>query len=207
MNWVYDTEARRYNDPITGRVIPTDEIQTLLRTGERKLQRDLKKLAQQFTRGEISRITLFADATTRLKQSNIWAGAIARGGKDQMTVQRWGQVGASLKKQYAYLRNFERLVEQGKLTPAQVERRLKLYASSVSKTFYQQFIDEQKLRGGWALRSLDAAESCLDCIRYASWGWHPIAELVPPTEKCACGQFCKCSVHFTTVAPKNRQMK
>lgn len=208
MKWEYDQELKQYFDAVTGRVIPIEEVQAIIETLVREVRRRLRRLARQLQNNEISTPTFFREAALILKQSHLLAASIGRGGKDKMTARTWGIAGAELKKQYRYLNRFERLTTNGKLVAVQILRRISLYSASVRRAFYIQFVNEQKERKDlFALRSLDAAESCLDCIRYASWLWHPIAELVPPTEKCACGQFCKCTVHLTTVAPKNRQMK
>ncbi len=208
MKWNYDTELKAYFDAVTGREIPIEEVQAIIETLVREVRRRLRKLARQLQNNEISTPTFFRECALILKQAHLLAASIGRGGKAQMTARTWGIAGAELKRQYKYLNRFERLTTNGKLVAAQILRRIGLYSSSVRRAYFIQLVDEQKQRKElFALRSLDAAESCLDCIRYASWGWHPIAELVPPTEKCACGQFCKCSVHLTTVAPKNRQIK
>lgn len=70
-----------------------------------------------------------------LKQSYIQQYLLGRGGRNVMTQADWGRLGGILQRQYGFMQNFAKDIIDGKLSPAQVNARMKLYFESSTQAF------------------------------------------------------------------------
>lgn len=125
---------------------------------------------------------------------------LGRGGLDAMTQADYGRVGGMLTEQYRYLDNFAREIAQGKLSPAQIAMRARMYLDSSTQAYERGKAAARGLRlpaypgdGGtrcrtkckcrWDIRNTEAgyvcywrlghAEHCEDCVRNAAM-WNPL---------------------------------
>lgn len=76
------------------------------------------------------------DMQEQVKIMHVQAYAAGRGGKwADITQREWGAVGQRLRVQYDYLRGFAREVQQGNLSPAQMQARINLYSAAARQQF------------------------------------------------------------------------
>jgi hypothetical protein len=76
------------------------------------------------------------DMQEQVKIMHVQAYAAGRGGKwADITQREWGAVGQKLRVQYDYLRGFAREVQQGNLSPAQMQARINLYSAAARQQF------------------------------------------------------------------------
>jgi len=72
-----------------------------------------------------------------LKSEHLAQYMAGRGGKAQMTQRDYGIVGAILKKQYQFLDDFAKDIAAGKLSPAQIAARARMYIESAHQSFWR----------------------------------------------------------------------
>jgi len=70
-----------------------------------------------------------------IKREYIREYMLGRGGRGSMTQVDWGSVGGMLADQYRYLKDFAKLVEEGKLSEAQIRARSAMYINSAREGF------------------------------------------------------------------------
>lgn len=159
--------------------------------------RQSRSIARQLFNGEISIADFQIALRDLLKESTIISSSIGYGGLEQMTPERWGTVGAYLRKQYAFLNEFGRQIEQGKvIVEAQFTRRAQLYADSLRAIYFRGEVETAKLAGyRQSRRILNALESCRQCREWAQKGFVEL-ELQPPIGSLICGQFCRCELEY-----------
>jgi hypothetical protein len=139
-----------------------------------------------------------------LKPAHINAYTIGIGGKEQLNSSEYGKIGAILKEEYQYLRQFGRDILDQKLTRKQIEARANLYAESLYRSFEKGRESGHRANGyNWERRIRNAADSCDDCIGYAAQGWGTIGQFPTPGEQCQCKRNCRCTKEYSgsTVKP------
>lgn len=138
-----------------------------------------------------------------LKPAHINAYTIGLGGKEQLNSSEYGKIGAVLKEEYQYLRQFGRDILDKKLTRKQIEARANLYAESLYRTFEKGRESGHRANGyNWERRIRNAADSCGDCIGYAAKGWGAIGQLPAPGDQCECKRNCRCTKEYSGSAVK-----
>ena len=139
----------------------------------------VQDLARQYSQGKLDAGGWAQAMKREVKLLHVSQAVAARQGDfGGMTKSDWGKVGAEVKKQYRYLKNFEsdmaKRAEEGKDPAPILEARGKLYAGAGRKTFSR--FDEPA--GAQAVRwSLGIAEHCPDCVELASQSWISAGEL------------------------------
>jgi hypothetical protein len=128
LRWGYDVNARRYRDGSNGRFLPESTI-TTLRDGlldARRLSAD--NLAEALAEGRIDLETWQLGMRAVIRDTALTEYVFGRGGVNAMEQADYGRVGAFVKEQYTYLRDFaaERLA--GTVSDAQLAARAKMYA-------------------------------------------------------------------------------
>lgn len=133
-----------------------------------------------------------------IKDAHIASACMGRGGRNAMTQSDWGRVGARLRQEYGYLRQFANEINQGQLTPAQVLARAKQYSSSMRTSFYDGTREAMKEVGLDEMRRVldPAADHCGDCPEYAAAGWGPMGHVPPPGIASECGARCRCTEEY-----------
>jgi hypothetical protein len=119
-------------------------------------------------------------------------------GKPNPNFSDWGKVGAQLKKQYLYLRNFSRQIEKGNLSEGQITARANQYLQAVW-SFYNAATREAHKSAGysWERRNINSKHPCPQCPEYAALGWQPLGTLPHIGQQCDCQANCKCSFEFS----------
>ena len=135
----------------------------------------------------------------QLKTAHINSYALGKGGVGQLTQRDYGIMGAELKKEYQYLRNFAQEIKQNNLSPDQIRARLAMYADGLHGSRELGKLEGHRSAGYiWEKRDTPRdGESCADCIRYQNQGWVPLGTSPNPGDRCRCRSRCRCSKSFS----------
>ena len=92
-------------------------------------------LAAQVSTGQISVQTWTTQMRAAIKEAYTQQYVLARGGINNMTQADWGRLGGALREQYQYLDRFAQEITMGRLSPAQIQSRARLYMNSATQAF------------------------------------------------------------------------
>jgi len=191
----YDPKTNRYRNA-QGRFISASEVRKAIGKTVDIVRNDMRMLGKKLATGKITLPEFQTQMRDKLKAAHSLTASIAKGGRAAMTARDWAAVGNSLKKEYKYLNNFARQVEQQRLSAAQIEYRSSSYASAVRTTYFKTDTVAKKEAGlKLVKRVLHAMESCAGCLSWAGRGFVPIDEM-PPLGSQACRSNCKCGLEY-----------
>lgn len=192
----WDTTIRRYRSAIGNHIVAHATIRRELEKFLAIVETDARGLAAKLVKGEIELADWQREMRDLLKASHTLAGAIGRGGREQMSKSDWGRVGGVSKKQYNFLERFATAIEQGTVTPSQIEYRAALYIKAARTTFYDGELESEKAGGRTMCRRRQRAkESCPECVEWAKKGWIEI-EKMPRIGSLVCKQYCACFLEY-----------
>jgi hypothetical protein len=172
---------------------------------------ELTNLAEQLDGGDISLRQFQQESAKVLRRAHVQNAVLGHGGRDKLNPADWLSVGRELKRQYYAGRDEvtgERFglkwltdaIQQGLFSLAQVKRSLTLYAKSAKLPYFKGKVFSQRLLGKtFAIRQLAEAEHCPECLDHAEQLPQPIQDIVLPTQRCRCGNNCKCSILALTL--------
>lgn len=163
---------------------------------------DIQTIGHLLVQGEISLETWQTETAYALRKLHIQSAILGRGGSDRMTREDYLAIGRILKEEYRFLRGFAQDINNGNLTQAQFEARLRLYANRAYLSFaLMQQLNYREAGYLYMQRFLDRnAAHCPDCFSYATAGIKPIGTLPLPTQQCLCRANCKCFVRYYRTA-------
>ena len=135
LEWIYNAATRVYryvtrqgSTSITGNeLLEARDLFTAKKADEIGL------LAQELMNGNLSIQQWTLNFREELKKIYIDQYMAGRGGLDAMTQADWGSIGGQLRNQYRYMDRFASDIASGKLSAAQVEARMRLYANSATQ--------------------------------------------------------------------------
>jgi len=148
MPWSWNESSHRYHDSATGRFMGRDEVlgyvqQSLdaartapaitLADGSLSMGTDL--LSNLVGNGMLSPRDWHAQMREEIKAEYIRQYMLGRGGRGNMTAKDWGSIGGMVADQYRYLKDFAKLVAEGKLSEAQIRARAAMYVNSAREGF------------------------------------------------------------------------
>jgi hypothetical protein len=198
---VYDQRMSAYRGA-DGRLVSRATIIKLIDEETARMETRLRGHALEYISGNISLSEMQRRMAYDIKLSHIRMAAFASGGINELDDDLVDLVSTLLLSQYSYLDRFGRQIEEEvrdkPLTGAQIVARAALYGTGARVAFFiAEKVTKIKTRFNQARRTLDPqAQHCEDCIRHATRGWRPIAEVVPPGIACRCRQRCKCSISY-----------
>jgi len=191
----YDPKTNRYRNA-KGRFISAREVRKAIDKTVDIVRGDMRSLGKKLAAGEITLPEFQTQMRDNLKAAHSLTASIGKGGRGAMTARDWSAVGNTLKKEYRYLNNFARQVEQQRLSAAQIEYRSSSYASSVRTTYFKTDTVAKKDAGLTRVkRVLHAMESCAGCLSWAGKGFVPIDEM-PALGELECRNFCRCELEY-----------
>ncbi len=193
----YNTKTGDYTDD-RGQKVSKAQILKLTEKEQRILERKLDRTTQNLINNRIDAFEWERQVQQDLKQSHLKMVALGAGGKDNITPRHRGQVGAALRQEYNRLFDFRKQIQAGEISDKQMLWRTKSYARSIKQSYYR---SEQLTRAQngatLAKRTLDVnAKHCPECPTYATKGFVPIEQVVPPGVRCSCRGNCKCTVVY-----------
>jgi hypothetical protein len=193
----WNKQSRRYIRD--GKAIPPASVRKMVLDTIGKAKERLANIAGQKIKGEINSPAWFVATRSEVKNMHTALAMLAQGGKGQMDVKAWGRTGQKIKSELEYLRGFQRSIERGELSDAQILARAIQYADASYVTYQQGVFNLEKMSGtqyvNWILD--ETAESCDGCK--ASEGVHPVNN-APELGSNECGGKCRCSYEFAEYA-------
>lgn len=192
----YDRRVARYRSETSGRFVAWRDVASALNEYLRVGTDRMSSISERLINRNITLADWIMEMQQEIKRSHLVAAALGKGGWDRLTAADFGRVGASIRDQYRFLRQFAEQIQTGqqKLN-GRLIRRSQLYVQS-ARAFHTEFEREQVSNAGYTeeRRVLGQAEHCEDCIEYASRGWVPIGTLPEIGIASKCRQNCHC--HF-----------
>lgn len=192
--FTYDKKSARFRDS-NGRFITAEKVQGQIQKLTDKLEKDFRSSAKQLNQGKINIAEFQNQMKDLIKSSHTIAGAVAGGGRAHLSQSDWGKIGAKVREQYKFLNQFARDIENGRVSPAQIEHRASTYKDAVRLFFAEIELQKQLEIDSEAKRELHATESCTDCISWAAKGWIKTKEMAP-LGTLICKRFCKCTIKY-----------
>jgi len=133
-SWVWDDAVKRYRSP-TGQFISVKQLIPLRDEFLANRMSIVNNLADQLATGKISVQQWVLNMRSEIKIAYMTEYELGIGGRNMMTFADFGRVGGQLKNQYQYLNNFAAEISQGKLSPAQIQMRSRMYIDSATQSF------------------------------------------------------------------------
>lgn len=134
--WVYDSNAHRFRDTRTGRLISQQQAVRLRDEFARAMRFERAgQLAGRLASGDMTVQAFTLAARQEIKAAYLAEYMLGKGGRHNMNQADFGRVGGLLRSQYGYLQNFANEIKAGNLSEAQVQWRLGLYMDSAGQAY------------------------------------------------------------------------
>lgn len=158
---------------------------------------DMREVSESLRAGNISLADWQIEMMRLIKITHTSAALVSSGGVAHMTQATWGRVGAIVKNEYQFLRNYANDIASGKQKlDGTFLRRSMLYGNQGSSTYYRLNNIAMAERGFDEERSvLNPADHCDDCVAEENKGFQPIGQMIPIGRR-QCRSNCKCSVEY-----------
>jgi hypothetical protein len=196
----WEKNSNRYRNKETGRFISKEAVYALTQKRIEYVKGDLATVGQLLLDGKINLKTWQQQTAETLKILHTQQYLLGVGGQKALQKSDYLEIGRELKNQYQYLRNFAVDLTQGKMSPAQFNARLAMYADAAKVSYFS----GEKVAAGragmpFAIRLLGAAEHCFSCPRIAARGVVPIEEVILPGRECECKSRCHCKLKYLSL--------
>lgn len=176
----------RYVNAATGRLVSWNDVRGAMERRISGSRQRVNQIGRSLAVGDISLADWQTQMRDELKIIHTMAGAIGKGGWQNMTQADWGAVGQISREQYGYLQRFAIDIETGRQpitrpdgTPnGQFLRRADMYSQAGRGTQAQ--IERRTANQSGATeerRVRVASDSCETCISEAAKGWQPLGTL------------------------------
>lgn len=163
---------------------------------------ELVGLADDLSSGSRSLLEFQRKAAEILRDLHVLQAGISVG-FENLFANDYARIGRELRSQYHTgkgengdrygLRFLAQDILDGKVSEAQLKARLKAFAASSKKSYWQAL--QAKNEGKFGFRVLGSAHKhCSDCIAYASEPPKSIADVVLPCHRCQCLNQCVCQL-------------
>lgn len=200
----WDLNTLRYRDTQTGRYVEPSRVFESYQRAVRTTQARLGRLAERWQMNLVTDEQFVAKFRQELKSLHVAGAILANGGLAQMTPQRWGEVGANLKKEFGYLDRFVTKVQAGEI-PKDSNRiisRSRSYTANARLTFWNTVMDRYAESGMIVnvMRKLGPVktEHCTGCVGAANI-WYTLKDC-PQIGVFSCMWFCQCKLVFSRKA-------
>jgi hypothetical protein len=199
--YTWDRRSLRFRAAATGRFVPEGRVFAELNKCVALSERRMVRAAERLQRGESSLAGFKDSMRGEIKSLHAAAAVVANGGLKQMDARRWGEVGASVRRELSYLNEFVSEIASGRLPlqSGRVRTRARAYAANTRAEFWATTV--KRLREervpAVARRRMGGVQSehCPGCRREAARGWLPLDRLAPIGSQ-ECRWFCKCSLEL-----------
>ena len=183
--YVFNVATGRYRDTRTGRFVSNQQITDLIEKTIDDSFLDLNTLIQTalspnnaYTLNDLEETLII-----QLRNLHVQMTLLGGGGEGNITPALWGRLGATLREEYKYLRNFLSGVAGGSVTGGEITRRMNMYGNKIWNSYWNAKSEQMKLSGfTQERRVLQPAEHCNDCITLAAKGWQEIGTLPKPAD-------------------------
>lgn len=128
--WVYDAAIHRYRDPFTGRFLSEARVLALREDWGSVIREDVAGLVADLADSVITLPEFERRFQRKIKTLHAAAFMLGKGGRNNMGVDDWEQVGAVCLEQFGYLRGFVEDIAAGLVSPEQMGYRAGLYVGA-----------------------------------------------------------------------------
>ena len=173
------------------------QLYKIVRSEVKQNEQKFEKLANRLISGNISFQQWQEAMANTIRRSHVNMARLGRGGKGNTFAYHYLVTGNDLRTiHYPALRQFAEQIANGELSEKQIIARAKLYGSASKNSFEVARLSlyEDSLTTMGRRRLGACKDHCPDCLFYASQGWLPIAQIIPPGVNCQCRMNCCCSV-------------
>jgi hypothetical protein len=196
-SYTFDDRSGRYRADNSGQYVARRTVHQWTLATTNAAGRDMRQQTQQLRDGQTSVAEWQANMAANIKAAHLAAAAAAVGGREHMTFAMYGNVGAVIKREYAYLRDFANGMADGSIPlDGRVLVRAAQYMQDARET-YAVFERERMMRSGYdeeqSIRT--AQDSCAGCIEATDAGWVDIGTLPPPGSR-DCMANCECFLNY-----------
>lgn len=195
----WEPDLGRFRDTLTGQLISRTQVRQALEESLGNLTRRTDTLADDLRSGRISLTEWRDEMRDTIKQTQMAAAELAKGGRQQMTQADYGRVGQATLRQYQYLENWVQEIQAGAPVDNRMEGRARQYLRAGRTSFLASEAEAMRDRGYLARNVLDARESCAECIAETEKGLVPVGNLSLPGTR-VCRGNCKCHLIFERAA-------
>lgn len=184
----------RYRDPDTGRYLTRAQVRRELEQSLVNVSKLTDQLADDLRRDRIPVEVWQTEMQDIIKQTQLFAAALAQGGREQMTQADFGRVGGKLREQYRYLRSWASDIKSGDAEPQ--PGRARQYLRAARTAFMAEDRENMEEQGYDEIRTLlHPADHCADCVSEFDRGWIPVWLHIPIGER-QCLSNCRCTVEY-----------
>lgn len=197
--FTFDPRPGRYRDVESGRFVSAAQVREAVdATADLSAER-MADAAARLRSGAITVEQWQAEMYAHVKDVHVAEALAGYGGREQMTPQRWGFVGARVRAEYGYVRNLTSEIIDGRQPlNASLDARVRQYAQAGRVTFETVQAREAAARGQNEERNiLHARESCAECRGLAARGWVQRGTL-PMVGARTCKNYCRCTIDRRT---------
>jgi hypothetical protein len=194
MTITYDRRLGRYRDE-RGRLISEARVRLAVDTVADAASDRMADLTERMARGDLTLRRWQAEMMRTIKVSHVAAGVAASGGRAQMTPASYGFLGAEIRTQYGYLRNFaDGIASEAVPLDRRAVARAGMYGQHARVTYEAVRARDAAGQGVTEERNvLHALESCRECIGLSRQGWVALGSL-PPIGSRQCLSRCRCTI-------------
>lgn len=197
--YVYDVRLLQYRDTQTGRIVKQSTVEQVVEDRITDGFETLKDYAAAIIDGNAGSVADFETAfLTELRNSHAQCLMVGKGGRANVTQADWGRLGSVLRSEYGFARGLIDDIVSGRVSRAQMEARLDMYANKVYHSFWNGKTSQARESGfDQERRVLRPAEHCDPCVDYAAMGWQPIGTMPDPADgSTPCGSRDKCGKQY-----------
>jgi hypothetical protein len=202
--FTWNQATRRYRDGATGRFVPQQTVFRELNRVIRVSERRMALVADGYREGRMSLVEFKLAMRLEVKTLHVATAIVSNGGLRQMDSRAWGEVGARLRSEYAYLNRFGRELSSGRLArdSKRVRARARSYAANARMQFWQ-VTNARLLETGLTVlarrrKGAVQTEHCAGCTRASSSAFVPLSQL-PAIGTMECAWFCQCFFEYKIV--------
>ncbi len=205
--FVYSRETKRFVTNATSRAgseateaVLDRQVISALDEALESAKSDVRALTQKLVDGEISLQRWQRSMTEAVKNAHLNAGALTKGGFDNLDQRDYGQIGGRIADELEYLRGFAEDIANGdQRLDGTALRRSEMYVDKARKTHHKLHRREmQKIGYNQERNVLGVAEHCEECVELTNRGdngWVPNGTLTPIGDR-ICLSNCKCRIEY-----------
>ena len=195
--FVYNANTGRFRSPL-GRFLSARDVRNAIDRRLDDASRSIAQIAEDYRNGRIPGSAWMRGMRDAIRETHLMSALAAKGGRSGLTSQDYGRLGARIKTEYQWLRDFAAQINSGiQRTDGTMLNRAKLYGQAGRGTFDLFDTDEKRRLGFDEERNvLDAdAAHCTgfnSCPEQTALGWVPIGTLTEiGTRKCGRNDRCR----------------
>lgn len=200
----WDDYLKRYRYTDSNKLVSPKEIFGIIKREQSIIKTQINNLVSDVINKKITFADWQRQSAIIIKDAHVNAARLGRGGRENTYGIHYLEVGNELRKnQYPAFRKLAEQMNRGELSEAQIRARVASFIDSSKISYEKARLTHLQSKGdNWVRRRLGScAPHCEQCIEYATRGWVPISQAVPPGVDCACRGNCCCSLESSKYKP------